>query len=478
MQNNSILSRLLKDSTWSMISTFANKISFVIVGIIVARILGAEKFAIFAIIQSVVVMLANVFSQSITTATSKHIAEYIEFDKNKAGAGIVATLIFSMLFASTICLCANFFPNEFSIYLLFHEDYLIFVSSTAGIIVLTIGLGWVQGVFSGFRNFKLNAAINLLYAGISVPFAYVLTSKYGISGAFYSVIISQSVTLIISTLFIFFILKKNHVRFIIKSSWRERGVITHVGLPVFLTGIIVAPITWYSNKLLSVLSDGLNQLAVFAASMQWSSIFTQVSVVLGAVLIPMLAANKDKNNELLDRINFYSSWLFTIICTVPLIIFVDLFVRIYGKFNLTSDFKVSVIFVLFSAILTSFKGGVARKIIILNLSWFSVLSNLGWAFIFVALTWKTKKYGAVGITGALFFSQFIHFIITIPYFLKRKIIDISMIFNIHVLTLIFVPMISIYVSFRIDSLILKAIACVVIMVFSVFKSIDLIKIRK
>ncbi|TYY00312.1 oligosaccharide flippase family protein, partial [Klebsiella pneumoniae] len=74
MQNNSILSRLLKDSTWSMISTFANKISFVIVGIIVARILGAEKFAIFAIIQSVVVMLANVFSQSITTATSKHIA--------------------------------------------------------------------------------------------------------------------------------------------------------------------------------------------------------------------------------------------------------------------------------------------------------------------------------------------------------------------------------------------------------------------
>ncbi|EHZ3886111.1 hypothetical protein K5U44_004824, partial [Escherichia coli] len=192
-------------------------------------------------------------------------------------------------------------------------------------------------------------------------------------------------------------LKKNHVRFIIKSSWRERGVITHVGLPVFLTGIIVAPITWYSNKLLSVLSDGLNQLAVFAASMQWSSIFTQVSVVLGAVLIPMLAANKDKNNELLDRINFYSSWLFTIICTVPLIIFVDLFVRIYGKFNLTSDFKVSVIFVLFSAILTSFKGGVARKIIILNLSWFSVLSNLGWAFIFVALTWKTKKYGAVGI---------------------------------------------------------------------------------
>ena len=218
-------------------------------------------------------------------------------------------------------------------------------------------MGWVQGVFSGFRNFKLNAAINLLYAGISVPFAYVLTSKYGVSGAFYSVIISQSVTLIISTLFIFFILKKNHVRFIIKSSWRERGVITHVGLPVFLTGIIVAPITWYSNKLLSVLSDGLNQLAVFAASMQWSSIFTQVSVVLGAVLIPMLAANKDKNNELLDRINFYSSWLFTIICTVPLIIFVDLFVRIYGKFNLTSDFKVSVIFVLFSAILTSFKGG-------------------------------------------------------------------------------------------------------------------------
>ncbi|WEF29641.1 oligosaccharide flippase family protein [Klebsiella aerogenes] len=478
MQNSSILSRLLKDSTWSMISTFANKVSFVIVGIIVARTLGAEKFAIFAIIQSVVVMLANVFSQSITTATSKHIAEYIEFDKNKVGAGTVITLIFSILFASAVYFFASCFPNEFSVYLLFHEDYLIFVGSTAYIIVLTIGLGWIQGVFSGFRSFKLNAAVNLLYAGISILLAYILTSKYDIGGAFYSVIISQSVTLIISAFLIFILFKKNNVKFIIKGSWRERGVITLVGLPVFLTGIIVAPITWYSNKLLSLLSDGLNQLAIFSASMQWSSIFTQVSVVLGAVLIPVLAANKNKNNELLDRVNFYSSWLFTIICTVPLIIFVDFFVKIYGKFNLTYDFKVSVIFVLLSAILTSFKGGVARKIIILNLSWFSVLSNLGWAFIFVALTWKTKKYGAVGITGALFFSQLIHFIITMPYFLKRKIIAVSLVFNIHVLTLVFVPIASIYFSFRIENLAVKTTACVVLVLFSVFKSIDLIKLRK
>lgn len=150
---------------------------------------------------------------------------------------------------------------------------------------------------------------------------------------------------------------------------------------------------------------------------------------------------------------------------MPLIIFVDLFVRIYGKFNLTSDFKVSVIFVLFSAILTSFKG-VARKIIILNLSWFSVLSNLGWAFIFVALTWKTKNMELLELLVRCFFTVYtFHNYNTL--FLKRKVIDISMIFNIHVLTLIFVPMISIYVSFRIDSLILKAIACVVIMVFSI-----------
>lgn len=475
MNKSSLISKLLKDSTWSMISTFANKVSFVMVGILVARFLGAEKFAVFAIIQSVVVMLANVFSQSITTATSKHIAENISENSYKVSAGVTITFLFSLSFATLIFFSSLIYPEYFSKYLLFHEDYLIYVADTVFIIILTIGLGWTQGVFAGFRVFKLNAFINMVYAIISIIFAYIFTLRFGIVGAFKSIIVTQIITFFLSLFYIIKLFHENNILVSLKGAWGEKNAITLVGLPVFLTGIIVAPITWYSNKLLSALSDGLVQLAIFSASMQWSSLFTQVSVVLGAVLIPILASNKHNKNQSLEKINFYSSWLFTIISTIPLILFVDFFVKIYGKFQLTDDFKISVSFVLLSAILTSFKSGIARKIIVLNLSWFSVLSNLGWACVFVTLALYAKSYGAIGMTGALFFSQLLHFIITIPYFLKRKIIDKRLVFNRHVIILSMIPFISLYLSFFVDANWLKLLFCIGLILFSLFESFLLVK---
>ncbi|HGY1288715.1 TPA: oligosaccharide flippase family protein [Raoultella ornithinolytica] len=478
MKKSLLISKLLKDSTWSMISTFANKISFVIVGILVARFLGAENFAIFAIIQSVVIMLANVFSQSITTATSKHIAEYINESLYKVSAGAAITFLFSLSFAVLIFFISSMFPSYFSQYLLFHSNYIKYVDDTTYIIMLTIGLGWAQGVFAGFRAFKLNAFINILYASFSVILAFVLTSLYGIDGAFKSIIATQCIIFILSLLCIKKLFRKKNIAISFRGAWGEKSAITLVGLPVFLTGIIVAPITWYSNKLLSVLSDGLVQLAIFSASMQWSSLFTQVSVVLGTVLIPILASNKDNKNNSLEKVNFYSSWLFTVVFTIPLIIFVDFFIKIYGKVQLIDDFKISVSFVLFSAILTSFKSGIARKIIVLNLSWFSVLSNLGWAFMFIILSLYARSYGAVGITGALFFSQLLHFLITTPYFLKRKIVDKSLFFNRYVIMLSIIPFLSLYFSFCVDNKWVKIASCISLVLFALFESFVLLKSKK
>lgn len=475
MKKSSLISKLLKDSTWSMVSTFANKVSFVIVGILVARLLGAENFAIFAIIQSVVVMLANVFSQSITTATSKHIAEYLNESPYKVSAGTAITFLFSLSFAIVIFCISSIFPGNFSKYLLFHENYINYVGDTAFIIVLTIGLGWVQGVFAGFRAFKLNAFINMIYASLSILLAFILISLYGIEGAFKSIIATQAITFMLSFVFIINMFRKKDISISLRGAWSERSAITLVGLPVFLTGIIVAPITWYSNKLLSVLSDGLVQLAIFSASMQWSSLFTQVSVVLGSVLIPILAANKDNKNHALEKMNFYSSWLFTVVFTIPLIVFVDFFVKIYGKFQLTDDFKISISFVLFSAILTSFKSGIARKIIVLNLSWFSVLSNLGWACIFIFFSLYARGYGAIGITGALFLSQFFHFIITTPYFLKRKIIERDFVFNRHIIILSTIPFLSLYFSFCVENQWVKFFACIGLVLFALLESFLLLK---
>ncbi|ROR07728.1 oligosaccharide flippase family protein [Erwinia sp. JUb26] len=471
----SLISRLLKDSTWSMIATFSNKVSLVVVGIIISRLLGVENFGKFAIIQSVVIMLANVVAQSITTATSKHIAEFLKTDVVKVSRGIAITLLFSLFFALVIVVFSSIYASSFAKYLLLHEELSQYVKTTVYIIVLTVLLGWIQGVFSGLGKFRINAIINAIISIVTVALAFVMTKDYGFDGAIYSFISSQAIAVIVSVLFIFRCIKEKNVKIIFKNCFTETSVITHVGLPILLTGLIVAPVTWFSNKLLSALVDGLQQLAMFSASMQWSAIFTQASVVLGTVLIPLLASKKNEKNSQLEKINFYSSWIFTVICTIPILLFSDVFIRIYGHFDNAIQFSLCISFVLFGAILTSFKSGIARKIVILNLSWFSVISNISWATIFVVFALCSKKYGAIGITGALFFSQLLHFLVTTPYFIKRKIIDYKLILNFKVLLISIAPIIALLIRLYIDNGIIRIISLPILLVVTLFLSFKLFK---
>lgn len=478
ISSKGLFGKILKDSTLSLIANFSNKISVVIIGIIVARILGVESFGKYAIIQSVVVMLANVVAQSISTSTAKHIAENINSNVDKVGKGITLTLVFSLFIGSGILCFALLNKGWFSANILFRKDLLDQVTNTVTIVFLTIIVGWFQGIFSGLGEFKKNAIINTTTSIIAIALGIILTMRMGLNGAILSIVITLIINTIISTWYLRSALLQRGIRLHLRGSLREANVITHVGLPILLTGIVVAPMTWFSNKLLSSLSNGLVELGTFAASMQWSAIFTQVSIVLGTVLIPMLASNKNNGSLAIEKANFYSGWIFTLIFSQPIIIFSDILCKIYGPSYDVNVFAVCIFFVIMSAVLTSFKSGLARKIVVLNLSWFSVISNIGWALLFVIISINTKKFGAIGITGAIFLSQLLHFAITMPYFLKRKIVPASFLFNIRVLILCFIPILCAVIQWSMSSIAIRLVLSLIIVILTIFLSLGLIKTKR
>ncbi|MFD2883348.1 hypothetical protein ACFS4T_12985 [Pseudomonas lini] len=77
----------MSSTAWSFISAVATKVSVVITGILVARVLGAQSFGEYGLIQSAIVMLANVAAQATTTATAKHIGQFKEVSPEKNGQG-------------------------------------------------------------------------------------------------------------------------------------------------------------------------------------------------------------------------------------------------------------------------------------------------------------------------------------------------------------------------------------------------------
>jgi hypothetical protein len=98
--NSTVLKKFVSSTAWSFISAVATKVSVVITGILVARVLGAQSFGEYGLIQSAIVMLANVAAQATTTATAKHIGQFKESSPEKTGRGIALTLTFSVFFSA------------------------------------------------------------------------------------------------------------------------------------------------------------------------------------------------------------------------------------------------------------------------------------------------------------------------------------------------------------------------------------------
>ncbi|MGF6708867.1 oligosaccharide flippase family protein [Pseudomonas frederiksbergensis] len=461
--NNALLKKFVSSTAWSFISAVATKVSVVITGILVARVLGAQSFGEYGLIQSAIVMLANVAAQATTTATAKHIGQFKEISPEKTGRGIALTLIFALSFSAMIIGIALFFPIFFSNIIL-GSDNLKYVSlivlSTITFIILS---GWTQGCLTGWGQYRSIATINGIIAIVAIPGTYFLTTKFRLSGALLGLACSQLLIVFFSALACWKTLKEKDTTLSFKGVMTEKHTVLSVGLPVLLTGLMVAPMNWLANKLLAETSNGLAALGMYAAAMQWNAIFSHVSVVLGSVLVPMLAATLGGKSRKLDALNFLSGWLVVLIVIQPVIMFPELLAKLYGDSFLGRDFEITLILVILGSLLSAFKSGISRKMIVMDLAWYSVMSNILWGVLFISGALLLREEGAVGIAKAFIGSQLIHFLLGLPYFIYKKILPLELLISPRILVLWALPFVTFLSSTYIESVLYRS--AIVVMIF-------------
>ncbi|MGY2288734.1 oligosaccharide flippase family protein [Pseudomonas sp. SDO528_S397] len=449
--NNALLKKFVSSTAWSFISAVATKVSVVITGILVARILGAHSFGEYGLIQSAIVMLANVAAQASTTATAKHIGQFKETSAEKTGNGVALTLIFSVGFSVMIIAVALGFPGFFSNFILGADSLKsvsLIVLSTITFIILG---GWTQGCLTGWGQYRSIATINGSIAIVAIPVTYVLTTAFQLNGALLGLAGSQLLIVLFSALACRNTLKAKHIRLNFKQALTEKHAVLSVGLPVLLTGLMVAPMNWFANKLLAQTTNGLAALGMYAAAMQWNAIFSHVSVVLGSVLVPMLAATREGNSRKLEALNFLSGWLVVLMVIQPVILFPELLAMLYGKSFLGRDFEVTLTLVILGSLLSAYKSGISRKMIVMDLAWYSVMSNVLWGVFFISGAIWLRDEGAIGIAKAFIGSQFIHFLLGLPYFIYKKILPLELLISPKLLTLWALPFVSFIASAHVES---------------------------
>lgn len=431
MNDSNVARKLVKNSAWSLISAVSSKASLVLVGLIVARLLGPDAFGRFGLIQSVIVLLGSVVAQSISTAVSKHVSQCLNVDELRLRRGLGITLGAMVGIALVFALICFVNLELFADIVLGSPDSASLVKYVFAVVVLSIFASWIQGGLIGFGRYRSLALTNSLGALVSIPFSYWMSTRYGVAGAVISMGAPHISAILLSGIVLKSELKSRGIKVQFVGALAERDAVLLVGMPVLLTGFMASGAMWLGNRVLVTGVDGFRALGIFSAALQWNSIFSHVSIVLGSVLVPLLVRGDKGSDRKLQSINVVSGWLVVLGLAIPFVGFADWIALLYGQSYVGFEFNAVVACVGMTAVLSAFKGGIARRMVAENLAWYSVFSNLIWASMFVSAVYYLRDYGAIGIGLSLVTSQAVHFILTMPFFLKKGLVPAALIFSLE-----------------------------------------------
>jgi O-antigen/teichoic acid export membrane protein len=444
---------LLRSSAWSFLSALVAKLGFVVAGVVLARSAGPESLGQFGLIQSAIVLAASVAAQAISTATAQHVGRHRDA-KHEAADGVCTTLTFGLCIALLPAIPAAVAPVEFSGIVLGSYRGKLLAFLPVAITLTTVLLAWVQGLLSGLGRYRTLAMVNGVAAMVGLPAIVLASALFDVEGALSAILCSQALSLVLAGVHIS---RDADCRLLMSGNVGRKGaqVIALVGLPILLTGLMVAPTSWIANKLL-LHASGIHAVGTYIAATQLSGVLSHVSVVLGGVLVPLLANGRSRSVDV-DAFNMMSGWATVVLLAMPLLLVPESLALLYGSGYRSTDFSKVVVLVAASAVVVAYKGGISRRIVAGNFAWYSVLSNLLWALLFIGLVNEWKMGGPQGVAAAFLVAHIVHFIGGVPFFMRARLIAPLYVFSIPVLAIWSCVLVAGYASYSSAPLILRCV---------------------
>lgn len=374
--DSDIIERIFKGSFWVILGNVTSKIIVLISSVIVLRIIGEEQYGRFGLIRSTVNTFALMGSMGIGLASTKIIAEKAQ-DKKVIKAFIGNVLKVSCLLSMLVGSLVFIFSSAMATFI--GQDDLILSFQFSSILIFAISIqGTLIGIMSGLERFK-ELSKGILIGSLIGLFLQVLGSMYyGVEGSVLG-LMSQFVS---SSLFFVFFLKKKYDFPFIKASIFELKKYSkdfmNISLPAALSGLLVSPIIWLSNTIVSGSVDGFRGMALVDISMQWHQLALFIPLSLSQIVLPILSANIE------DKFTFRVSYRFNLGITLCISFLICVAISLLSSFILryygSSFLEYRLVFLLFlwSVLPLSYNNMIAKVMIAKSKVWYSLLSNILW----------------------------------------------------------------------------------------------------
>ncbi len=410
MPASSLRFRFARGLAWSFAGAAICQGLSLVASIIAARMLGRVAFGELGIVLSTVGMFGVLAGFGLGTTTTKHVAEFRDTDRERAGKIIGMSSVVSFGTAAAIAGLLFFTSSHLASYTLNAPHLVKELQIACGLLFFNAIAGAQTGTLAGLEAFRTIAQVNLLRGFVSFPLIVGGVYFWGLLGA----VLGHAATACLGALF-------NHIALRIKVQEaaipvRYRGVgselpvLWRFSLPAVLIGVVVSPVTWVANTMLVNRPNGYAEMGLFNAANQWRMALMFIPGILGQILVPMMshtlssADSKSVKKTLLAAIGI--NGIAVILPGAVIAVFSPLVMEQYGEgFR---DAWPILIACLATVCLAAPASTAGNLITASGRMWLGFFMNLGWAITFLSAVWFLVEFGALGVATAYVIAYGIH----------------------------------------------------------------------
>ncbi|MBQ9138117.1 MAG: oligosaccharide flippase family protein [Alistipes sp.] len=288
--------RIMRDSSWAVIGSAVSKCAAMVVGIIIARLLGVEAFGEYGMVKSTLFYIAVFSTFGLGSTATRYMAQCEEQDyssiANIIRNSISITLITSLVMAVLLFTCAQYITDE---------PHLISILRYTALIVIFNAINTTQlGLLSGLKLFRTIAINNTISGFATLILGIALTYYLNLVGAVMSLFATTFLQCILNQIALHkYLVKAREAsdKSAQKSSITSIKNLFKFSLPIALQESVYASASWIRIMMITSFA-GYDELGLYTATNQCHLIIIFIPNVLRNVILSHLSSSlKDDSHH-------------------------------------------------------------------------------------------------------------------------------------------------------------------------------------
>jgi O-antigen/teichoic acid export membrane protein len=305
--------RLATGSFWSLAGAMVSRTFALLASILVARMLGPERFGELGMINSAVGMLAAFAGFGLGATATKYVAEFRGTNSPRAGRILALSQLVSLASGALMTVCLLVSSDWLATYTMAAPHLARYLRIGSLLLLLGALNGAEVGALAGFEAFRVIAMRSLWTGLISFPLMVLGVRFWGLSGAVWALVSTMAANWLMNLVALRRVAARYGVRIELAGCTAELRMVWKYSLPAMLGGVMIGPITWACNALLVNQAGGYIQMGVFSVSAQIRMAILFVPTAISAVLLPLLShrnpMDPDDSHSPLRRAITAAKWI-------------------------------------------------------------------------------------------------------------------------------------------------------------------------